>query len=196
MPEPEGAIMHDHRRSNITIENKPAFAAVFAFVKRLDDDQRAVWACPGSTTRIHKHDLNTGACSFVDQHVYQHAPRGIVDGLGKHAASQGCYIESLQSDPAELRDQHIGKKMWEVAPFGCDLRVGFSMQRTSLRRVLLPFCTARSLAAGGKAEQRGCDARHPKQGSVHRPLVGADFLWTDSILCRLSDSNRKSDTIL
>lgn len=115
--------MHDHRRSNVSIENTSAITAVCALGQRLCVDGPALRAGLGSAARIDQDELDPGACSLVVEHRGQLCPRSIVDVLGEHPARHAFDVEIFNRDTTEAVDQVATDLMQHVAPTVGDARL-------------------------------------------------------------------------
>ena len=83
-----GQMQYHLRRRNVSVEGAAAFAAVGSLGERLDGDRAAFWAGLRRPAGIDQPDFDTGAFSLVSDMLGELVPRGVVDGLGEHAARQ------------------------------------------------------------------------------------------------------------
>lgn len=108
--------MHDHRRSNVSIEDAPAFAAVHPFIKRLLGDRPAFGASLGSSARFDLNNFATSICSFVAQHQDEHSPRGVVHFFGERTRRKSFDTQILDGNMAKPIDDRSGQFMQPVTP--------------------------------------------------------------------------------
>lgn len=117
--------MHDHRRSNVTVESASAIAAVCALGQRLLGDGPAFWAHLGSSSRIDLHDLTTSVRSFVEDHCGQLRPRGVVHMLREHPASEALDIQVFNRNASEAVDDLAAFFVQKIAPGIGNVRLQF-----------------------------------------------------------------------
>ena len=115
--------MHDLSRSNVSIENAPAFATMYAFGERFLGDSSALRTFLASSARVDLDELATGSLSLVAKHRNQCAPRGIVDMLGKHPASQALDVQILDGDTSKPIDDLSAFLVQDVTAHGPDMRL-------------------------------------------------------------------------
>lgn len=118
--------MHDHRRSNIPVEISSAFAAVPSLDKRFGFNRSALRAGLRSATRIDFNQFDTSVFSFVSKVVDDLSPRGVVNVLGMHPASQAFDVELFNSDPTEAINQISSYFVAEITTAISDPSVIFS----------------------------------------------------------------------
>ena len=97
---PKSPEMHNHRRSNIPVENSTALAAMLPFGKGLGLDRPALRTGLTCATRINQSDFSTGTCSLVLNELDELAPRGVVNGTGQHPSLEPDQVEVFKSNRA------------------------------------------------------------------------------------------------
>lgn len=115
--------MHDHRRSNVSIEGASATTAVCSFGERFLGDGPALRARLGGTARVDLDELASGAFSLVANHLDELPPRGVVNFFGQHAASETLDVQVFDGDPTEAIDKLPALFVQEVPARISDVRL-------------------------------------------------------------------------
>ena len=157
--------MHDHRRSNITIENASARTAVCALGERFLGDSIALRALLARSPRVDFDELATGAFSLVADQRNELPPRGIMNGLRKHPACEAFDVEIFDRDATEAIDDCTTLLVQEVAAGAGDVRLmrcdGELALAADVRASLAPSertLKATKLALGALREVRAIDS--------------------------------------
>lgn len=119
--ETKGPEMHDLSRSDITIQDASAPAAVCSDRERLGLDRSAFRTGLGSSTRIDFDQFATGTFSLVAKVGDDLSPRGVVNVLGKHPSRQAFDVEIFDCDAPKAVDEIAADLVAEVAPLRGDV---------------------------------------------------------------------------
>jgi hypothetical protein len=163
---PEGPDMHDLSRSNIAIQNTPAFAAVRPLAQRLRLDRPAFRAGLRGAARIDLDERATSLCSFVVEHRDQLRPCGVVYVAGQHSTRQTANVDVLDGDPGEAVYEVSGQLVQHVAPSGGN---SATVSSEPLPRLV---ATLRSALA----PRKGALAAAQPLGGTLRPIRASDGL--------------------
>lgn len=181
--------MHDHRRSNVSIENTPAITAVYALGQRLYGDGPTFRARLGSSPRVDFDQFGTSVRSFVPQHRNELPPRGVVNGLRKHTASEPLDVQVFDRDAAKTVDdratllvQKVAAGIGDVCLMSChgglalaaNLRSPLAARQSPLQAAQFLRSTLREVwpgdgLAGAERDERG------------EPNVNADAIGTAAL---------------
>lgn len=115
--------MHNHRRSNVPVENTSARTAVRALGQRFLRDGPAFGARLGGSSRINHHDLAASIRSFVGGHRGQLSPRGVINMLRQHSASEAFRVEVFERDASEAIDELTAFFVQKVATGSTNVRL-------------------------------------------------------------------------
>lgn len=181
--------MHDNRRSNVSIENASAFAAVFSGRECFSSDNPALGASLGSPARIDFNNLDIGAFSLISKHRSDLCPRGVVYMLGQHPRCQTFDVQFFNRDSAETVDQIASELVAEIPSAGADAGVEFGERRDALAAdtgatlapgngaLTLPQALRRVLGPAGACDRLAVAQRH-ESGQAE---VDADTIRTGAV---------------
>lgn len=181
--------MHDHRRSNVSIEAASAVAAVLALGQRLDGDDPAFRARLGSSSRIDLYELASGALSLVCKHRGQLSPRGVVYLFRQHAPREALDVQVFDRNAAKSVDDLPAFLVQEVAAGVADvslqlcngkpalaahLRAAFAASKSALKASELRSVSLRDVGANNRLARA-------ESGERREPHVDPDAVMTSAL---------------
>lgn len=192
--------MHDHRRSNVSVEAASAIAAVLSDRERFLGDGPALWARLGGAARVDLDKLATGTFSLVANHLDELPPRGVVNFFGQHAARKTLDVQVFDSDATEAIDELPALFVQEVSAgisdvclmlrdgslaLAADLRAALASGKCALERSQLAGValgdarTVDGLAVAQRGEARQPEVETDAVGA--RPLDGSNLDVEDCV---------------
>lgn len=126
---PKSSLMHDHRGSNVSVQNRAAFAGMGSSREGFCFDRPALRAGLRSAARIDQYDISTSVCSFVLNKLDKDGPRGVVNGPGEHTFLQPSHIKVFKRNPLIARDQGVRELVKVIPPLTSDFGRSSSKSR-------------------------------------------------------------------